>query len=87
MHDARGTRTVNVHEAKSQLSRLLLAVEHGEDVVIARAGRPVARLVPASAPGLGRAPGAWRGRMRVADDFDDTPDEIIAGFGAGDLEP
>lgn len=81
------TRTVNVHEAKSQLSRHLLAVEHGEDVVIARAGRPVARLVPASAPTHGRAPGAWRGRIRVADDFDDTPDEVVAGFASGDLEP
>ncbi|MDP5183343.1 type II toxin-antitoxin system prevent-host-death family antitoxin [Blastococcus sp. BMG 814] len=56
------TRTVNVHEAKTHLSRLLEAVEAGEDVVIARAGKPVARLVPALRRTERRTPGAWRGR-------------------------
>ncbi|WP_336923442.1 type II toxin-antitoxin system Phd/YefM family antitoxin [Aquipuribacter sp. SD81] len=79
------TRTVNVHEAKTHLSRLLEAVEHGEEVVIARAGQPVARLVRARA-GVKRVPGAWRGRLVVADDFDETPDAVVAAF-EGDLEP
>ncbi len=50
--------TVNVHEAKTHLSRLLEAVEAGEDVVIARAGKPIARLVPATARTQPRTPGA-----------------------------
>ncbi|MGR6964175.1 type II toxin-antitoxin system Phd/YefM family antitoxin [Geodermatophilus sp. URMC 61] len=72
--------TVNVHEAKTHLSRLLEAVEAGEDVVIARAGRPIARLVPVAARTEPRAPGSWRGRVSIADDFDDTPEELIAAF-------
>jgi prevent-host-death family protein len=72
--------TVNVHEAKTHLSRLLEAVERGEDVVIARAGRPVARLVPLAPALRRREPGAWRGRVVIADDFDETPDSVIAAF-------
>ncbi len=53
-------KTVNVHEAKSTLSQLLVAVESGEDVVIARNGVPVARLSPVD-PVIGREPGLWRG--------------------------
>ncbi len=60
---------VNVHEAKSSLSRLLARVEAGEEVVIARAGRPVARLVPVEAVPL-RRPGTAAGRIRIAADFD-----------------
>ena len=73
------TRAVNVHEAKTHLSRLLEAVEQGEDVVIARAGRPVARLVPAQSHGT-RSPGSWKGRVIVADDFDETPADLVAAF-------
>ncbi len=72
--------TVNVHEAKTHLSRLLEAVEAGEDVVIARAGKPIARLVPASVRTEPRRPGAWRGQGWIADDFDETPEELIAAF-------
>lgn len=74
------TRTVNVHEAKTHLSRLLEAVESGEDVVIARAGRPVARLVRAEPKRLKRTPGAWRGKVRIAEDFDETPDDLLDAF-------
>jgi prevent-host-death family protein len=76
------TRTVNVHEAKTQLSRLLQAVERGETVIIARAGKPVARLVGAEEAPVLRKPGAWKGRIRMSDDFDDPLpefDEAIYG--------
>ncbi len=73
-------QTVNVHEAKTHLSRLLEAVERGEDVVIARAGRPVARLVPVVPAPRRREPGTWRGQGCIADDFDETPESVIAGF-------
>jgi prevent-host-death family protein len=52
-------KTVNVHEAKTTLSQLLADVEHGEDVVIARNGVPVARLI-AVRPAISREPGLWR---------------------------
>lgn len=78
-------RMVNVHEAKTHLSRLLEAVENGEEVVIARAGKPVARLVPAAAPRRPRTPGAWRGRVHVAADFDETPESELAAF-RGDVQ-
>ena len=68
------TITVNVYEAKTQLSALLGKAEEGEDVVIARNGRPVARLVAISRERPDRVPGAWRGQIRIADDFD-TPAE------------
>jgi prevent-host-death family protein len=73
-------RTVNVHEAKTHLSRLLEAVENGEDIVIARAGRPVARLVPAATARGPRVPGAWRDQVVIADDFDEMPEGLLAAF-------
>lgn len=71
---------MDVHEAKTHLSRLLEAVEAGEDVVIARAGKPIARLVPVAARTEPRAPGSWRGRVIIAADFYETPDELITAF-------
>ena len=62
---------VNVQEAKTQLSRLLTLVEAGEEVVIARYGKEVARLVRAAPPVRARRPGTWRDSLRISDDFDD----------------
>ena len=71
---------VNVHRAKTELSRLLEAVEAGEDVIIARAGVPVARLVPVRTNE--RVPGRLKGAVRLRDDFDaPLPTEIAEGFG------
>ena len=73
------TTTVNVHEAKTQLSRLLEAASRGEEVVIARNGEPVARLVPI-APAK-RLPGAARGRGRLtAESFAPLSDELLDAF-------
>lgn len=62
-------KIVNMHEAKSTLSQLVEQAERGEEILLARAGEPVARIV-ALRPGGRRQLGAWRGRVRVADDFD-----------------
>lgn len=77
-------RTVNVYEAKTHLSQLLAQAEAGEDIVIARQGRPVVRLVPVGRRAANREPGALKGRIRVSDDFDtmDESDEA-AWYGAG----
>jgi len=69
-----------MHEAKTHLSRLVERVEAGEEITIARAGRPVARLVPLDPPGEPRRLGVWKGKVRVADDFDQTPQDIIDSF-------
>jgi len=74
------THTVNIYEAKTRLSALLAEVESGGEVIIARAGRPVARLVAADQVSGRRTPGAWSGRIRVSDDFDTLPEEIAAAF-------
>ncbi len=77
---------VNVHEAKTHLSQLLRRVAAGEEIVIARAGKPVARLVPAEMPRKARVLGADRGKIWIADDFDaPLPSDIQAYFeGEGD---
>jgi len=62
-------RVVNMHDAKSRLSQLVELAEAGEDVVIARAGKPAVRLVPVRREGR-RKLGQWRGRVRLAEDFD-----------------
>lgn len=71
------TITVAVSEAKSQLSELLRRVEGGEEVVIRRGARPVARLVPERPAGVA-PPGALRGRIVVSDDFDEPLAEFDA---------
>jgi prevent-host-death family protein len=74
------TKSVGVHEAKTNLSRLLELVSAGEDVVITRRGEEVARLVPAD-KGSGRELGIDRGRYAVPGDFDaPLPDDVIAAF-------
>ncbi|WIY82917.1 type II toxin-antitoxin system prevent-host-death family antitoxin [Propionimicrobium sp. PCR01-08-3] len=60
---------VNVYEAKAQLSKLIESALKGEEVIIARAGKPAVRLVKWT-PRPDRIPGMWKGRVRVADDFD-----------------
>ena len=75
-----------MHEAKTNLSRLVAAVESGEaeEVEIARAGRVVARIVPAQQRSP-RRPGYWAGRVSIAADFDVLPPELEAAF-AGEKE-
>ncbi|HXH56980.1 type II toxin-antitoxin system Phd/YefM family antitoxin [Iamia sp.] len=79
--------TVNIHEAKTHLSRLVARVEAGEEITIARAGRPVARLVAPETPKEPRKLGLWKGKVWVADDFDETPEWLIGEFEDGPIEP
>lgn len=72
---------VGMHEAKSQLSRLVDLAEAGEEVVIQRSGRPVARLVPVERRRpVAEAFGALRGELELADDFDELPDDLADHF-------
>ena len=70
---------VNVHDAKTHLSRLLERVESGEEIVIAKNGRPLARLGPVPMERPNRSPGGWEGMVWIADDFDaPLPPELLA---------
>ena len=73
--------SINIHEAKTQFSKLVDAASKGEEIIIARAGVPVARLVPLAPASPLRKPGALKGKMRIADDFDaPLPDDLLASF-------
>ena len=71
--------SVNIHEAKTHFSRLIERVLLGEEIVIAKAGRPVAKLVPISPETADRKPGSAKGTFIVPADFDaPLPDDVIA---------
>ena len=73
--------SVNVHEAKTHFSKLLARVSRGEEIVISRAGKPVARLVPLTGGMTRRAPGSASGVVRVPADFDaPLPEDVLAEF-------
>jgi prevent-host-death family protein len=71
------SRQVNIYEAKTRLSQLVERAEAGEEIIIARGGRPAARLVPYRAQNVERKAGRMRGRVRIGRDFD-AP--LPAGF-------
>jgi len=74
----------NIHNAKTNLSQLIEAVVNGEEVIIAKAGKPVAKLVPYSTVKGKRKPGNLK--IKIADDFDETSDEILNMFYGSDDE-
>lgn len=79
---------VNVREAKTNLSKLLARVRMGEEIIIARAGKPVARLVPVEPPVKERVFGQAKGKIWIAPDFDDPlPDDILDAFYNGPIFP
>jgi prevent-host-death family protein len=74
----------NIHQAKSQLSKLVEQALKGEEVIIARAGKPVVRLVPVRGSDTPRKGGQWKGKVRIAEDFDELPEDIARSFGIED---
>jgi prevent-host-death family protein len=71
----------NIHEAKTQLSKLVERALEGEEVIIARAGKPMVRLVPVRDNGTPRKGGQWKGKVRIAEDFDVLPEDVAQSFG------
>jgi len=71
-----------ITEAKAQLSALVERVLAGEEIVIGRAGRPVARLIPYRVDAAPRQPGMLEGQIKIADDFDELPADLAESFGA-----
>ena len=71
----------NISEAKAELSALIEAVQNGNEVIIAKAGKPVARLIAFRGPSRPRTPGSMAGEIWIAPDFDTLPDDIAETFG------
>ena len=71
----------NISEAKAELSALIEAVLKGNEVIIAKAGKPVARLIAYRGPTRPRTPGSMAGEIWIAPDFDTMPDDMEEGFG------
>jgi prevent-host-death family protein len=70
----------NLYEAKTHLSNLVERAAQGEEIVFAKGGKPMARLVPLASHAP-RCPGGWEGRVRIAEDFDaPLPEEVLAAF-------
>ncbi len=75
------TVSVNVHEAKTHFSKLLTRVQAGEEIIIAKAGRPVAKLIPIQAKSKPRKPGTAKGKLWIAPDFDaPLPEDVLKSF-------
>ena len=72
----------NISQAKSELSALLEEVLKGREVLIAKAGKPIAKLVPYNGAPKRRTPGALKGKIKIGKDFDSLPDDIAESFGA-----
>jgi prevent-host-death family protein len=74
-------KVVNIHQAKTTLSQLLESAIAGEEVIISKAGKPLARLIPYQSEQKPRIPGYWNGKVKMADEFEEPlPPEILAGF-------
>ncbi|MFL5872439.1 MAG: type II toxin-antitoxin system Phd/YefM family antitoxin [Solirubrobacterales bacterium] len=73
---------IGMHQAKTQLSKLVERVEAGEEIVITRRGKPAARLVPERrGQGFAALAGSWKDRVRIAEDFDELPDDLAEPLG------
>ena len=73
-------KMANIHEAKTHLSRILSEVERGEEYILARAGKAIARLSPIRRPIVTLSPGKWKGKVVVRSDFDVEDESINATF-------
>lgn len=72
---------VNIHEAKTQFSKLVESAINGEETIIAKSGKPVAKLISISPDKLKRRPGVLKGKIKIADDFDaPLPDDVLNSF-------
>lgn len=73
--------TITIHQAKTNLSKLIERALQGEEIIIARGSKPVARLVPVETVKGERKPGSWKGKFSIGPDFfDPLPDDELAGW-------
>lgn len=80
--------TINIHEAKTHLSRFIEKAAAGEEIIIAKAGKPIAKLVPLHDAPCARSLGIFQGKLNVPEDFDTAlPEEALLQFQNADIEP
>lgn len=81
-------QVINIHEAKTHLSRFVEQAAAGEEIIIAKAGKPIAKLVSLQAPLARRKLGILGGKLKVPEDFDaPLPGEVLASFSRDPIEP
>ena len=73
-------KITNIYEAKTKFSKLIEEVLNGNEVIIGKAGKPVARLIPYAPEVKDRVGGQWMGQVEIADDFDELPDDLLSAF-------
>jgi prevent-host-death family protein len=73
-------RIANIHQAKTHLSKLIEAAMAGEEVIISKAGKPMVKLVRCQPSDEPRKPGRWKGKVWIAEDFDELPEDLAAAF-------
>ena len=73
--------TRNISQAKAELSALIERVLRGEEVIVSKAGKPVAKLIPYKGPARPRTPGSMAGEIWIAPDFDELPEDMADAFG------
>lgn len=73
-------KIINIHEAKSHLSKLIESAFEGEEVIICKAGKPMARLVKYQNKNQSRTPGYWKGKIHISEDFDQLPEHMTTAF-------
>jgi len=73
-------RMMNIHEAKTHLSQYIELAFNGEDIIICKAGKPMAKLTRYEGSEQPRKPGYWEGKVVISDDFDELPESIIKTF-------
>ena len=71
----------NISEAKAELSALIAMVQRGDEVILSKSGKPVAKIVPYSGAARSRVPGSMKGEIWIAPDFDEMPDDMAEAFG------
>lgn len=76
-----GTTIVGMYDAKTNFSRLVSRAEAGEEIVVSRAGKPVAKIVAYTAPTKPRKPGRLKGRIEIKPGFDEVPPEFVEALG------
>jgi len=77
----------NIHLAKTHLSKLIERAHEGEEIIICKSGRPLAKLIKYTSNQKNRVPGQWQGRIRMSSDFDDLPNSLKSAFRGDDEVP
>lgn len=73
-------KIINMHQAKTHLSRLAKQAAEGEEIIIGKAGQPLVKLVAYTADTSARIPGSWKGKVKIAKDFDELPKDVLESF-------